>query len=347
MVDPQDRPPVWRCLEEAAQELASPFTVGDILDWFAEHNPHVAEPTIRAQVSALTGNNQTYLVHPTYSRRQPILWRVGWGQFEAYDIARHGTPGVVNELDDGVDPPEQGRLPVWRLLERGSRQLAAPFSVQDMIDWFADHYPEVPPTTIRSQMPVLAGNSAGYRLHPTYGTRPPVLMRVERGVYEPYDADRHGDIAGVSDSVTQGAEDSVEAVQEFVLEQYLEEFLAGNWDRIDFGRQLEMWSPDHRSPRQFDASPAGRIDFLCRDPNTDALVVVELKRGAPSDAVVGQTLRYIGWVTNELARPGQRVEGIIVVGEPDQRLLYAASAAPGLVVLQYRVDFRFEGAGLS
>lgn len=349
MVDAKERQPVWRLLREAAHELAPPFTVGDILDWFAEHNPDVATATIRAQVSALTGNNQTYLVHPTYSQRPPILWRVGWGQFEPYDVGRHGEPSGAIEIDENVARPEpsiDAHLPVWRLLELGSRELVAPFSVQAMIDWFAEHYPEIPPATVRSQMPVLAGNSAAYRLHRTYSARPPVLMRVERGVYEPYDAGRHADIAGGAETGTQEPEDAVEAVQEFVLEQYLEEFLAGNWSRIDFGRELEMWSPDDRSARQFDASPAGRIDFLCRDPSTDALVVVELKRRTPSDAVVGQTLRYIGWVTRELARPGQSVEGIIVVGEPDPRLLYAVSAAPEVAVLQYRIDFRFEVAAL-
>ena len=120
--------------------------------------------------------------------------------------------------------------------------------------------------------------------------------------------------------------------------------MASNWDRIDFGRPIELWSPDSRSPRQFDAAPAGRLDFLSRDTATDALVVVELKRATPPDAVVGQTLRYMGWVKSELARPDQRVEGIILVGAADERLLYAASVVPGLRVVQYRIDFRLEPA---
>lgn len=348
MVD--EREPVWQLLRDAAQILALPFTVGDILDWFSEHHPDVPAATIRAQVSALTGNNQTYLVHRTYSKRPPVLWRVGWGQFEPYDLGRHGEPSVGAKLDSGsasADPSDGGQLPVWRLLEIASRELVAPFSVQEMIDWFADHYPDIPSSTVRSQMPVLAGNSPAFRLHPTYSNRPPVLMRVERGVYEPYDESHQADIVGSgAETSTPESDDPMDDVQEFVLEQYLEEFLVSNWARIDFGRRLTMWSPDARSARQFDASPIGRIDFLCLDPDSDALVVVELKRGKSSDAVVGQTLRYIGWVARELARPGQPVEGLIVVGEPDQRLLYAAAAVPTVAVMQYRIDFRFEAATL-
>lgn len=284
MRDSKERKPVWQLLQEAAQTLAPPFTVGDVLDWFAEHYPDVPAATIRAQVSALTGNNQKYLVHPTYSQRPPILWRVDSGQFERYDIGRHGEPSAALGGDEAAAPAEpvtEERQPVWRLLERASRELVSPFSVQDVIDWFADHYPEIPATTVRTQMSMLAGNSPAYRLHATYSTRAPVLMRVERGIYEPYDKRRHGEVTGVGSVVTDEAEDAVEAVQEFVLEQYLEEFLAANWGRIDFGRELELWSPDDRSARQFDASPAGRIDFLCRDAASDALVVVELKRGTP------------------------------------------------------------------
>jgi hypothetical protein len=146
------------------------------------------------------------------------------------------------------------------------------------------------------------------------------------------------------EAAERSAEDAVEAAQDFILEQYLEEFLDATWDRINFGRRLELYSPDSRPARQFDATPAGLIDFLCRDPDTNALVVVELKRGSPSDSVVGQTLRYMGWVKSELADEQQRVEGIIVVGDADPRLLLAASITPGLRVLQYRIDFRLEPA---
>ena len=88
---------------------------------------------------------------------------------------------------------------------------------------------------------------------------------------------------------------------EFVLEAHLEEFLTGNWKSIRWGRPLEIWTgPDGQSGHQL-ATPIGRLDFLCTDPSTGALVVVELKRGRPSDKVVGQAARYIGYVRTHLA----------------------------------------------
>ncbi|MGO9901251.1 MAG: endonuclease NucS domain-containing protein [Solirubrobacteraceae bacterium] len=93
-------------------------------------------------------------------------------------------------------------------------------------------------------------------------------------------------------------------------------------------------------PRQ-----SGRLDFLCRDTATDALVVVELKRGRASDRVVGQAARYMGWVKAHLARDGQTVEGLIIAHEQDLQLFYAVSAVPGLSVLVYDVDFTLSPPG--
>jgi hypothetical protein len=47
----------------------------------------------------------------------------------------------------------------------------------------------------------------------------------------------------------------------------------------------------------------------------------------------------MGWVRSELATPEQRVEGLIVAHEFDDRLHYAVSAVPGLALLRYEVSF--------
>jgi RecB family endonuclease NucS len=124
-----------------------------------------------------------------------------------------------------------------------------------------------------------------------------------------------------------------------VVERQLEDFLLDNWERIDWGRPLTIWEgPDGTHGHQY-LTEVGRIDLLCIDASTDALVVVELKRGHPSDRVVGQTARYMGWVQACLARPGQAVEGLIVSHETDDQLAYAASAVPGLRLMTYELTF--------
>jgi restriction system protein len=110
---------------------------------------------------------------------------------------------------------------------------------------------------------------------------------------------------------------------------------SGSW-----GRPLALWESDSGELGHQYATDVGRLDFRCRDTRGDTLVVVELKRGRPSDRVVGQAARYMGWVRANLARPGQRVEVLIVAHEQEDRLAYAVAAVPDLSVLTYQIDFR-------
>ncbi len=126
---------------------------------------------------------------------------------------------------------------------------------------------------------------------------------------------------------------------QFALESHLEEFIDKNWDYINFDLQLKRYQIDEQSGRQF---PAGTwsIDFLCIDKISGDFVVIELKRGKSSDSTVGQLLRYIGWVEENLAKPDQKVRGIIIAKEVDDALRYAVKGLPHVTVLTYQVDFK-------
>jgi restriction system protein len=124
------------------------------------------------------------------------------------------------------------------------------------------------------------------------------------------------------------------------LEAHLEEFIDKNWKDIDFGADLVRYETDGQNGRQFPAG-AWYIDFLCRDTASNELVVLELKRGKTSDAVVGQTLRYINWVKENLAKNGQGVRGIIICADlVDDALKYAVKGLQNVSVLTYHVDFQ-------
>lgn len=84
----------------------------------------------------------------------------------------------------------------------------------------------------------------------------------------------------------------------------------------------------------------GRIDILFRDEEGRYLVV-ETKKGRESDRVVGQLLRYMGWLK---VQEEAEVRGLIVSGEPDVRLDYAAAAIPDVAVITYRVSFQLSPA---
>jgi predicted RNA-binding protein len=128
---------------------------------------------------------------------------------------------------------------------------------------------------------------------------------------------------------------------EFALETHLEEFMDKNWNQIDFGRSLQRFVTEEENGRQF---PAGQwsIDFLCKDTTNGHLVVIELKKGQTSDATVGQILRYMAWVDENMAESGQEVEGIIIAQDVDDALRYALKKVPSISVRTYRVDFALQ-----
>jgi restriction system protein len=99
-----------------------------------------------------------------------------------------------------------------------------------------------------------------------------------------------------------------------------------------------LWESDAGEVGHQLSTPIGRIDFLCRDTATGDLVVVELKRGRPSDRVVGQTAQYMGWARAHLADEGQAVQGLIIAHEQDRQLSYAVSVIPDLSILTCNVE---------
>lgn len=70
------------------------------------------------------------------------------------------------------------------------------------------------------------------------------------------------------------------------------------------------------------------------------LLVVELKKGRANDAVVGQVLRYMGFVKDELAEAGQTVHGVIIAEDDDQRIRRALSVVQNITFYRYQVSFK-------
>jgi len=128
---------------------------------------------------------------------------------------------------------------------------------------------------------------------------------------------------------------------EFVLEKYLEDFIVDNWEKIDFGEKLTLFKDDNENiGKQYYTEDAGYIDILALDKNKD-FVVIELKKGKKNDEVVGQTLRYVGWVRRNLAKDHQKVRGVIIVGDRDKKLEYALQEISDKVSVKiYSVSFK-------
>jgi restriction system protein len=131
---------------------------------------------------------------------------------------------------------------------------------------------------------------------------------------------------------------AVEHHAQFTLEKHLEEFIVGNFKSI-FGKELEVFADEDGIHGQQYPTDIGVIDILAWDAAAQSYVVMELKRGRPSDQVVGQILRYMGWVKANLCKDSQSVRGLVICREPDPRLSYAVSMVASVGVKYYKVAF--------
>jgi len=132
--------------------------------------------------------------------------------------------------------------------------------------------------------------------------------------------------------------DLVENYEEFGLESHLEDFLVENWQRLNLGEKYNILKEDDQIIGQQYVTPIGRIDILAKAKDNSSWLVIELKKGRSDDQVVGQTLRYIGWVKENLAEK-EEVKGLIVTKEKDERLMYALKTLGNVNLMTYSVKF--------
>ena len=125
---------------------------------------------------------------------------------------------------------------------------------------------------------------------------------------------------------------------DIVLEKYLEEFIVSNFVAI-FGARYKIYEESEELNGQQYPTDIGPIDILAVEPRSNAFVVIELKKGRPSDQVVGQVLRYMGWVKINLCKEGQSVKGLVICHDADPRLSYALEMTQNIDVRYYSVSF--------
>jgi restriction system protein len=126
----------------------------------------------------------------------------------------------------------------------------------------------------------------------------------------------------------------------FAMEKHLEDFLVANWNQTELGRDYDIYEEEGEKVGQQYPTDSGPLDLLAISKDRRRLLVVELKKGRATDVVVGQILRYMGYVKDELAESGQEVHGVIIALEDDIRLRRALSAAQNIRFFRYRVEFR-------
>jgi restriction system protein len=149
-------------------------------------------------------------------------------------------------------------------------------------------------------------------------------------------------ISGSRPATLISTDASIENPSVFALEKHLEDFLVQNWHHTDLGKGYDIFEEDGEIVGQQYPSDTGPIDILAISKDKKELLVVELKKGRASDAVVGQIQRYMGYVKEELAESNQSVRGVIIAFEDDIKTHRALSVANNIEFYTYKVSFKLE-----
>lgn len=218
-------------------------------------------------------------------------------------------------------------------------QPGQPFTKQQAIDWFAEHYPKIKTGTITAHLVRLSTNAQS-RLH--YNPKPnqdDLFFQLDGGHFRLYDPNQ--DPApihsgnGKSNGSTQTDEDpEPQGSAKFAYEKDLQNYLAKNLSVIEPG--LKLYEDEGINGIEFPVG--GRfIDILAVDTG-GSFVVIELKVSRGYDRVVGQIMRYMAGIHKNQAEPGQKVRGIIVAREISEDLLLACSLLAGVQLFEYELS---------
>jgi hypothetical protein len=216
------------------------------------------------------------------------------------------------------------------------------FTREDALDWFGKNYPKLKRSTVTTHLTRFSTNAEA-RIHT--GFRPgeeDLLYQIDSKSYrrcdplkDPAPLHSKADVSAVAEKKADVPQE--EAPSEFAYERDLQNFLAKNLTLFEPG--LELYQDDEGvTGIEFDCG--GRfIDILAIDAQK-GLVVIELKVSRGYDRVVGQILRYIGWIKANHAEVGQGVRGIIAAREITDDLRLACSSLPDVSLYEYELSVK-------
>jgi endonuclease len=224
------------------------------------------------------------------------------------------------------------------------------FSKSQVVDWFKSNYPEIKSNTVEMHVEGMSINNRNRRHYPNIkpGSGHDLFFKEGAGrfrLWEPqvdpaprYKPDiEASEKAGAFDQADRedAGVDSIEDGDTFAYERDLQNYLSRNLHQLEPG--LRLYEDEGLAGVEFNAG--GRyIDILAVDAN-GALVVIELKVSRGYDRVIGQLLRYMGWIEANLADK-RSVRGMIVAnGINDDLILATNSLSDKVKLFEYSISF--------
>jgi hypothetical protein len=253
-------------------------------------------------------------------------------------IYEKSTRELFQEFADSFLPPAT-RGP--DMAQRRALGEGGYFTREEILGWFQERYPRIKRGTINAHLTVMSTNALS-RIH--HNLRPngadDLLFQIDRSRFRLYVRDSdpapiyRQNAEGYAGEDVDDAEDANAEPHEFAYENDLKNFLAGNLHVVR--ASLALYEDGDISGVEF---PAGdrRIDILAVEGGKD-LVVIELKVSEGYDRAVGQLLRYMGWIKQNLAEPGQKVKGMIIARNISEDLRLAASQVLDVELYEYQLS---------
>lgn len=248
------------------------------------------------------------------------------------------------------------RPPVRQMIKEAVENLGGKASYSEIKDYIWKKYGDVNEGTINCQIISCTVNHPS-RIHYPVNQKPrkandpnyDFLFSPTKGIVELYDPEKHGtweirmDDTGKLIVAQTGLEEHEELTEKekdllFPLESHLRDFIAQNIEAIKVdGRSLKLYTDnDGRDGVEY-PTDVGRIDILAIDEE-GTFVVFELKLSRGADKAIGQLLKYMGWVKENLAKD-KKVKGVIVAKSVDEELKYAVAVIPDITLFEYAVRF--------
>jgi len=248
-------------------------------------------------------------------------------------------------VDSFVPPPAKG----FGLIERKPLDEGGHFTRQEILAWFQEHYPKLKRGTVNAHLIVMSTNAQSRVYH---NLRPngadDLLFQIDGSRFRLYVKEtdptpiyKQQSEAEASEDTDNGDDICTEA-HEFAYENDLKNFLAGNLNVIR--PSLTVYQDDDIRGVEF---PVGsrRVDILAVEDEKD-FVVIELKVSKGYDRAIGQLLRYMGWIEQNLAEPGQKVKGMIIARSISDDLRLATSRVTDVELYEYVLSISLNKIGV-
>lgn len=244
--------------------------------------------------------------------------------------------------------------PVKVLMHDFAKERIAPgqvFGKREAVEWFRARYPKIKSNTVEMHVEGMAVNSPLRKHHPNIhrGSGHDLFYKIERGKFRlwnssadpsPYyknQATQQDVIVSTNSEAADETDDESDRIisSEFAFESDLRNYLAKNLQMI--GPGLKLYEDEGFDGVEYPVG--GRyIDILAVDSD-ESFIVIELKVSRGYERTVGQILRYMAWVKQNLAN-GKAVRGLIVAKDISEDLKLAVSMIPAIALYEYELSMK-------